>query len=223
MKVIFDADSLIYASCFRRKDNRKSSDDLFETDIEVAFDKFKSSFGKLLAFLEDIVEVDEIVFCNGSKNNFRQDISPEYKLNRTQKRPEILSELHEKVKFEYGSIYGDGVETDDVVATLWREEVLLNGIDSVIIMSLDKDYKQFPCWFYDYHYKRRELIKITDKEAIENFYYQMIVGDTADNVNYCKGFGKVYAKKLFKGFESMFNEAKSLLKLKTDCYENIKR
>ena len=56
---------------------------------------FSSNFGKLLAFLEELVAVDEIVFCNGSKNNFRKDISPTYKLNRTQKRPEILLPLHE--------------------------------------------------------------------------------------------------------------------------------
>lgn len=245
MKVIFDADSLIYASCFKKKDDREFPEDLFETDVNVAFNKFEVSFERLLDFLEEQVNVDEVVFCNGSKNNFRKDISATYKLNRTQKRPEILPLLHDMVKLEYNSIYGDGVETDDVVATLWAEEVEKNGIDSVVIMSLDKDYKQFPCWFYDYHYKKRELVKISEQEANENFYSQMIVGDSADNIKVCKGYGKVYAEKLFKDAKNkyslmnrtyrlykqvygddakaMFNQAKSLLTLKTDCYENIKR
>ena len=245
MKVIFDADSLIYASCFKKKDDRESPEDLFETDVNVAFNKFEVSFERLLDFLEEQVNVNEVVFCNGSKNNFRKDISATYKLNRTQKRPEILPLLHDMVKLEYNSIYGDGVETDDVVATLWAEEVEKNGIDSVIIMSLDKDYKQFPCWFYDYNYKKRELVKISEEEANKNFYSQMIVGDSADNIKVCKGYGKVYAEKLFKDAnnkyslmnrtyrlykevygddaKAMFNEAKSLLTLKTDCYENIKR
>ena len=245
MKVIFDADSLIYASCFKKKDDREFPEDLFETDVNVAFNKFEVSFERLLDFLEEQVNVDEVVFCNGSKNNFRKDISATYKLNRTQKRPEILPLLHDMVKLEYNSIYGDGVETDDVVATLWAEEVEKNGIDSVVIMSLDKDYKQFPCWFYDYNYKKRELVKISEQEANENFYSQMIVGDSADNIKVCKGYGKVYAQKLFKDAKNkyslmnrtyrlykqvygddakaMFNEAKSLLTLKTDCYENIKR
>ena len=245
MKVIFDADSLIYASCFKSKDDRKDSDDLFETDVDKAFDKFTNSFGNLIEFLDEQVEVEDVVFCNGSKNNFRNEITKEYKANRTQKRPTILSDLHKQVKEFYNSVWGDGVETDDVVATLWAEEVAKNGIDSVIIMSLDKDYKQFPCWFYDYHYRRRELIKISEEEALNNFYSQMIIGDTADNINYCKGFGKAYAKKLLKDAKNeysmlrktyqlykeihqdnakeMFNEAKSLLKLKTDCYEQIKR
>jgi len=245
MKVIFDADSLIYASCFKGKDNRLDKDDLFETDVDVAFNKFTDGFQRCLSFLEDKVAVDEVVFCNGSINNFRKNITPTYKANRTAKKPEILGALHNLVKFSYDSVWGDGVETDDVVATLWAEEVKKNGVDNVIIMSLDKDYKQFPCWFYDYNYKNRELIKITEEEALNNFYSQMIIGDTADNIKVCKGYGKAYALKLFKDSKSefslisktyrlykqvygdearaMFEQSKSLLKLKTDCYEQIIR
>jgi len=245
MKVIFDADSLIYASCFKSKENRVSNDDLFETDVEKAFDKFSGNLGKLISFLEEQVPVDDLIVCNGSKNNFRKDIDSNYKLNRTQKRPDILSELHELVKLSYNSVWGDGVETDDVVATLWSEEVSKNGVDSVIIMSLDKDYKQFPCWFYDYNYKRRELYKISEEEAIRNFYSQMIIGDSSDNIKVCKGYGKVYASNLLKEAKTeysamnrtyrlykdiygddakpIFNQTKSLLKLKTDCYDKINR
>ena len=245
MKVIFDADSLIYASCFKGKDNRLDKDDLFETDVDVAFNKFTDGFQRCLSFLEDKVAVDEVVFCNGSINNFRKNITPTYKANRTAKKPEILGALHNLVKFSYDSVWGDGVETDDVVATLWAEEVKKNGVDNVIIMSLDKDYKQFPCWFYDYNYKNRELIKITEEEALNNFYSQMIIGDTADNIKVCKGYGKAYALKLFKDSKSefslisktyrlykqvygdearaMFEQSKSLLKLKTDCYDQIIR
>lgn len=243
MKLIFDADSLIYASCFKSKDNRIDDDDLYETDLDVAFDKFNERFGTYLAFLEELVPIDEVVFCNGSKNNFRNQISSEYKANRTAKRPEILGALHNLVKFTYDAVWGDGVETDDVVATLWANEVAENGIDSVIIMSLDKDYKQFPCWLYDYNYKTRGLSKISELEAKNNFYSQMIVGDSADNIKVCKGYGKVYASKLLRDAKneySMMNrtyrlykqvygdeargkyeEAKSLLTLKTDCNENI--
>ena len=169
MKVIFDADSLIYASCFKSKDDRLDKDDLFETDVDVAFEKFTDGFQRCLSFLEEKVAVDEVVFCNGSINNFRKNITPTYKANRTAKKPDILGALHNLVKFTYDSVWGDGVETDDVVATLWAEEVKKNGVDNVIIMSLDKDYKQFPCWLYDYNYKNREFIKSTEEEALNNF------------------------------------------------------
>lgn len=245
MKVIFDADSLIYASCFKKKEDRVDHDDLYQTDVNEAFKKFTTTLDSLIEFLDEQIPVDELVICNGSKNNFRKDIDFNYKLNRTQKKPEILSDLHELVKLSYGSVWGDGVETDDVVATLWMEEVKKNGVDSVVIMSLDKDYKQFPCWFYDYNWRKRELYKISEEEAIKNFYSQMITGDSSDNIKVCKGYGKVYASKLLKEAEteysamiktyrlykeiygddakSMFNQTKSLLKLKTDCNDQIKR
>jgi 5'-3' exonuclease len=245
MKLIFDADSLIYASCFKRKDERLDKDDLFETDVDVAFKKFNTGLQGYLDFLKEQVTIDEMVFCNGSKNNFRNQITDTYKANRTAKRPDILGSLHNLVKFSYDSVYGDGVETDDVVATLWAEEVAKNGIDSVIIMSIDKDYRQFPCWLYDYNYKSRELVKISEAEALNNFYSQMIVGDSADNIKVCKGYGKAYALKLFKESKSefslvsqtyrlykkvygdearnMFQQSKSLLKLRTNCYEQIIR
>ena len=245
MKLIFDADSLIYASCFKRKEDRLDKEDLFETDVDVAFKKFNTTLQGYLDFLKEQVVINEMVFCNGSKNNFRNQITSTYKANRTAKRPDILGALHNLVKFNYDSVWGDGVETDDVVATLWAEEVKNNGVDSVIIMSIDKDYKQFPCWFYDYNYKKRELIKISESEALNNFYSQMIVGDSADNIKVCKGYGKAYALKLFKSSKSefslisqtyrlykqvygdearaMFEQSKSLLKLKTDCYDKIIR
>ena len=124
MKLIFDADSLIYASCFKSKDKRLDKDDLFETDVDVAFDKFTDGFQRCLTFLEERIAVDEIVFCNGSINNFRNKITPTYKANRTAKKPDILGALHNLVKFTYDSVWGDGVETDDVVATLWADEVM---------------------------------------------------------------------------------------------------
>ena len=245
MKLIFDADSLIYASCFKRKQDRLDKEDLFETDVDVAFKKFNTTLQGYLDFLKEQVTIDEMVFCNGSKNNFRNQITPTYKANRTSKRPDILGGLHNLVKFSYDSVWGDGVETDDVVATLWAEEVLKNGVNSVIIMSIDKDYRQFPCWLYDYNYKSRELVKISKEQALKNLYSQMIVGDAADNIKLCKGYGKTYALKLFKGSKSefslmsktyrlykkiygedarsMFKEAKLLLTLKTDCYAQIIR
>ena len=72
----------------------------------------------------------------------------------------------------------------------------------------------------------------------------MIVGDSADNIKYCKGYGKVYARKLLNDVKNEFsatrrvytlfkevykdeardkyNECKALLTLKTDCDDGIK-
>jgi len=238
MTVLFDADSLIYASCFNSE-----GDDKY-LSLDDAFTKFQYGLDSLYAKISEQVEIERFIVCNGSKGNFRKDISKDYKANRTSERPPILGELHDKVKQRYKSHYGIGVETDDVVATLWKRISDEKGVDSVIIASMDKDYKQFPCWFYDCHYKRMTLSKISEQEATLNFYSQMIIGDTADNVNYCKGYGKVYARRLLEGVSSDFSanrrvytlfkeiydteaknkfiECRELLKLKTDCNDKIR-
>ena len=46
--------------------------------------------------------------------------------------------------------------------------------------------------------KPQEILDINVQQAMYNFYEQMIVGDTADNVNYFKGKGKKFAEKYFE-------------------------
>lgn len=240
MVILFDADSLIYASCF---DSQKTNGEKY-LPVDKAYKKFQVGLDKIVKELKDLVVIDSFLVCNGSKGNFRNDISKDYKANRTSERPPALGKLHDLVKRKYHSHYGIGVETDDVIATLWKDYVEKTSIDEVIIVSIDKDYKQFPCWFYDYHWKRKTLTKISEEEATINFYTQMIVGDSADNIKYCRGFGKVYAnnllsdvktpysalrrvytlyKEVYKGnSREKFTECKALLTLKTDINDSIR-
>lgn len=226
MILILDADSLIYSSCF----NVETLDD--------AKDKFHNYLNSVLEDLSDVCEFDDVLICNGSTNNFRVALNSSYKANRKQKKPNYLKEMHQYVKEEFNSYWTDGYETDDVVATLWKQNCEELGINNVVIAANDKDYKQFPCWFFDTYYTRRELVKIDDFEAEYNFYHQMIMGDNADNVKYFKGYGKGKAHKILKGAKtkyslirrvyylfsehygkeakSKFIECKELLKLRTD-------
>lgn len=206
MRLILDADSLIYSSCFN-----------VET-LEEAQNKFETGLSYILSDLSDVCEFDDILVCNGSVNNFRKDLNKEYKANRTQKRPEFLSDLHKYVKKNFKSYWTDGYETDDVVATLWKQSCEELGEDNVIIAANDKDYLQFPCWFFDTYRSRRELRKIDEFEAKYNFYHQMIMGDTADNVKYCKGYGKAKASKILKGAKTEFSLIRRVYSLFKEIY-----
>ena len=131
--------------------------------------------------------------------------------------------MHEYVIKQYDSIIGYGVETDDMVARYWYQISQDIGRNEVMIVSIDKDYKQFPCLMYNYHYKHQTILDITEDEAMFNFYEQMIVGDTADNVNYFKGKGKKFAEKYFKNCTTKYQYTRKLYELFKQQYKGKAR
>jgi hypothetical protein len=141
-------------------------------------------------------------------------ITKKYKANRKNSElPPLLNEMHQFVKDQYDSVYGYGVETDDMVARYWYNLTQQFGRDEVCIVSIDKDYRQFPALIYNYHYKHKEILDISEDEAMYNFYEQMIMGDTADNVNYFKGKGKRFAEKYFEDCQTKYQYTKKLYQL----------
>ena len=212
MILLIDADSLIFASCYRKREN--PDDDLYYTEIEDSRAKFDEQFMSIVNHLEEKYPIDKVLTFSGSKGNFRKLITKKYKANRKkQELPPLLDEMHQFVKDHYDSIWGYGVETDDMVARYWKQISDDIGRDEVMIVSIDKDYKQFPCLMYNYHYKHKEILDISEEEAMYNFYSQMIEGDTADNVNYFKGKGKKFAEKHFKDCTTKYQYTRKLYEL----------
>ena len=128
--------------------------------------------------------------------------------------------MHELVTVLYDSKKTYGMETDDIVAKYWYKLSNEFGRDNVLIISIDKDYKQLPALIYNYHYKHRCIYDISEKQALYNFYEQMIIGDGADNVNYCKGYGKVYASKIFNGCKTHYQFTKKTYELFRKIYKS---
>ena len=219
MIILLDADSLVFASCYNT-----GSEEIFYTDLEDAVSKFDEQFMAIINEIEKRYDIKKIMTFNGSKGNFRKILNSEYKANRKkQDLPPLLHDMHEYVKKNYSSIYGYGVETDDLVARYWKNLSDEIGKENVMIVSIDKDYKQLPCLYYNYHYKWKEFYNITNDQALYNLYEQMITGDSADNVNFFKGKGKVFAKTYLNGCKSKFSYTKKLFKLFTELYKGKAR
>ena len=209
MIVLFDADSLVWAASYG-----------VEEDIDLAIEKYNDSFTNIIYDLNEIYDIKEVITFNNSKGNFRKILDKNYKANRKSSGiPSILSELHTYVSNTYNTISRYSVETDDLVATYWKNISDENGRDSVIIVSIDKDYKQLPALIYNYHYKHKCVYDINERDALYNFYEQMIIGDTVDNVNYCKGYGKKYAEKLLKDCISNYQFTKRVYELFVIIYK----
>jgi len=222
MILLVDADSLIFASCYKKREHK--DDERFYTDIEDSKAKFDEQFMSIVNKLEDMYNVERVITFSGSKGNFRKLITPVYKANRKkQELPPLLDEMHQFVKDEYNSVWGFGIETDDIVARYWKELSNEVGRDNVMIVSIDKDYKQFPALIYNYHYKHKEVLDISEEEALYNFYEQMIIGDTADNVNYFKGKGKKYAEKYLADCNTKYQYTRKMLELFQEKYKGKAR
>jgi len=203
MVALFDADSLVWASSYG-----------VEEDINLAIEKYNDSFTNIIYDLNEIYDISEVITFNNSKGNFRKILDTNYKSNRKSSGiPSVLTELHDYVTESYNSVSKYSLETDDLVANYWKNIAEEDGRDNVIIVSIDKDYKQLPALIYNYHYKHRCVYDIEPLEALYNFYEQMIIGDSIDNVNYCKGYGKKYAEKLLKDCTSHYQFTKKVYEL----------
>jgi len=222
MILLIDADSLIFASCYRKRETPE--DEKYYTDISDCRNKFDQQFMSIVNDLEEKYTIDKVITFSGSKGNFRKLLAKKYKANRKkQELPPLLHPMHNYVKQQYDSIFGYGVETDDMVARYWFKLSEQFGRNEVMIVSIDKDYKQFPCLIYNYHWKHKEILDISEEQALFNFYSQMIEGDTADNVNYFKGKGKRFAEKYFVDCETKYQYTRKLYELFKQNYKSKAR
>jgi len=129
---------------------------------------------------------------------FRKILYPEYKANRQDRElPVNMMEIKHYIIDSLNPYVSVGVESDDSIISTYtyiKEEYPLTD---VVICAMDKDYKTFPVNIFDtYHARFGELYSITEEQANKNFYIQMLMGDTSDNVKGIKGIGKVASDKI---------------------------
>jgi DNA polymerase-1 len=127
-------------------------------------------------------------------NNFRYEVAKTkpYKGNRKEvERPKWLSDARQYLVDHYKALIVEGYEADDACASLADR---YSG--SSMIISVDKDLKQVPCYFYDPVKKVGGLV--TDAEAQYNLAYQMLKGDNTDNIPGLPRIGEVKAIQMLK-------------------------
>jgi 5'-3' exonuclease len=85
-----------------------------------------------------------------------------------------------------------GCEADDMLGV--RQCELSCDSDESIICTIDKDLNMIPGSHYNFVKKERYVV--TPEDGIRFFYYQMLIGDTTDNIKGVVGIGKQKATKL---------------------------
>ncbi len=183
MHALIDGDILVYRIGY-------STEDVPERLAKIRLrDYFES-------ILENLLVTDHTTYLTSAdKSNYRFGLDPTYKANRKQAKPihyDFLRDcIHSNALFR--SIIISGAEADDAIGI---HASRFNTKRDYIIVSIDKDLKQIPGWHYDFVKSRKFYI---NEHASERFiYYQLLVGDSADNISGITGIGDATAAKLFE-------------------------
>ena len=168
------------------------------TDAQAAF------FGQLYAILDQLGTSDyALCFSADHTGGLRRRLFPGYKANRDGKsRPVALKFLRE------GLMRGDnpdapvyikpGLEADDCLGILATLPSFMAGRQKVIV-SVDKDMKGIPGFFYDMGKPDLGIQPISREDADLWHMTQTLIGDAADGYPGCPKIGPMTAKKLFDG------------------------
>ena len=125
------------------------------------------------------------------EDNFRHDIYPDYKANRTSAdKPVHTEEMLAYLRDVWGAITVDFEETDDRVSYLHY----MAPKETTCIVTIDKDLKNTPGW--NYNYDKEELHYVTEKEAELHFARQLLKGDKGDNIPNLPRVGDKTAEKI---------------------------
>lgn len=172
--VIVDADGLIYSSSYKS-----------ETAAE-AIEKCKQSLYNIYSR----TKADYVIgFLTSSSHRYKVATTKEYKGNRKLlEKPKYFKMLFEYLKVDHNFILLQDTEADDLCISTHE---FFKDTYNCIISSPDKDLRQIKATFYNPRTYRMEYI--SQEQADYNFYYQMLVGDTGDNIVGIPGIGKAKA------------------------------
>ena len=139
---------------------------------------------------------DYKLFVSGG-NNFRYDIDPTYKANRTGSDPKWREALRLHLIKEWNAYECVGFEADDMCGVEQKED------GSTCIVAIDKDLLQVPGLHYSWPITRKNTIvreglfrEISKEEGMRRFFTQALTGDTSDNIKGIYGIGAKKAEKL---------------------------
>jgi DNA polymerase-1 len=157
--------------------------------------------------------------------------SKPYKGNRQNPTPFHLPNIVAILMSDYNTVVSrDGLEADDMMCI----EQYNSEVGDTIICSRDKDLRICPGHHYSWECGNQRSVGpvVTDKVGhlekaganvlgygLSFFYYQMLVGDSADNIPGLPGVGKVRA---FNCLHSLDNEY-DLFKVVKDYYKEVMR
>lgn len=222
---LIDYDSLIYKSCYKvvsiqdikqKIAQGKTRAEMEQWILDECINRLCNMGDGLMSEIEKesifIENGFNILFCEyfiTPRSSLRKKLFSDYKANRDNKINPMFKWVNKVRKYLLDSdfaIIKDGFEADDLIADRAKEL----GQNECIVISLDKDMNQIPGIHFNFYRKPSKEVDqfgnrikndykglsiVSEKESEYNFWYQMLIGDTVDNVKGVKGIGPKKAEK----------------------------
>ena len=188
MKILIDADFIVYKSCAAAETEIDWGDDVILVTSRFS-DAMKATEREIRKiknyFMWDIPEV--ILFFSDS-TNFRKELLPEYKGHRNRKKPCGYKRVINALKVTHDVIIMPSLEADDAMG------IYATKNPGATICSPDKDMRQIPGNLYD-----MENFSTIEPDAGAKWHLtQSCSGDQTDGYAGCPGIGVKRATTLFE-------------------------
>jgi len=187
MKLLYDADFIVYKSCAAAETEIDWGDDtiLVTSNFSDAYNATKRELTKVQDKFGSFTSV--ILFFSDSQN-FRKKILADYKGHRNRKKPCGYKRVINALRKEYKVIVKPTLEADDSMG------IYATKYPGNIIISPDKDMRQIPGQLYNFD----ETVTITPEEGAKWHLIQSLAGDQTDGYGGVPGIGIKRAVSLFE-------------------------
>ena len=187
MKLLIDADFIVYKSCAAAETEIDFGD-----DVIIVTSKFSEAYNKVKRELKKIHDAiwdsDEMILFFSDSTNFRKEIQSDYKGHRNRKKPCGYKRVINALKNDYEVIIIPTLEADDAMG------IYATKNPGNMICSPDKDMRQIPGKLYD----MEEITLINETMGPQWHLIQTLAGDQTDGYSGVPGIGVKRASTLFE-------------------------
>jgi 5'-3' exonuclease len=139
-------------------------------------------------------EYGQLIICADGMNTWRKDFFPEYKAARKKNRDNSSMDWHEIFRIlhtvrdeirdylPYKVIHMEGIEADDVIASLTMQTQEFGQDEPVMIISSDKDFIQLQKFKNVKQFSPIQKKMVTDKNPRTYLFNHIMRGDSSDGI-----------------------------------------
>ena len=186
MKLLIDADFIVYKACAAAESEVDFGDDVILVTSNFS-DAYSATRRELTKIRDKFGSFSSIILFFSDSTNFRKKILPEYKGHRNRKKPCGYKRIINELKKEYKVIVKPGLEADDSMG------VYSTKFPGNIIVSPDKDMRQIPGQLYNFE----EVFTVSRDDGAKWHLIQSCAGDQTDGYSGVPGIGVKRAESLF--------------------------